>query len=457
MSIEPQFTLNGNATSLADAEPTQSLLRWLKQQRLSGTKEGCADGDCGACTVAMVETDSRGQSRYIAVNSCLLPLGAVVGREVLTVEALAEGTRLHPAQQALVDCAGSQCGYCTPGFVMSLFVGTCNSELSDHTTEGNLCRCTGYQPIRAATTLLAQQSAASDRFVQTLATPRSAPVSTRLGSYHSPTTVAEALQLKQTDPDAAWIAGATDLGVLLSHGQPVAPMLIALDRVAELKVLHVRDDTVRIGAGLSLATIEKELAGMFPALDDMLPWFAARQIKNRATFGGGLGTASPIGDLAPILLALDATVHCVGVNGARDVAIHEFFIDYRKTALYAGELIIAVTIPRRAHLVTASYKVAKRQTDDISIVAASFALAFDVSRRVQQVRLAYGGVAAIPKRATRTETLLLGRVLDDALLEQARALLVDEFTPLSDHRADAAYRRALAGNLFAKFVAERLP
>ena len=188
----------------------------------------------------------------------------------------------------------------------------------------------------------------------------------------------------------------------------------------------------------------------------MLPWFAAKQVKNRATFGGGLGSASPIGDLAPILLALDGDVHLLGPNGARDVPTAEFFLDYRKTARAEDELIVAVTLPRRAELVTASYKVAKRQTDDISIVAAGFALALDDERRVQQVRLAYGGVAAMPRRAVRTETLLHGQILGDALVEQARAMLAQEFTPLSDHRADADYRRALAGNLFVKFVAEKL-
>ena len=456
MNPVPQFTLNGTSVGLADVDPTQSLLRWLKQERLNGTKEGCADGDCGACTVAMVETDGAGKSRYVAINSCLLPMGAVVGRELLTIEALAEGALLHPAQQALSDCSGSQCGYCTPGFVMSLFVGACNRELSDHTTAGNLCRCTGYKPIRAATALLEQHAAGGDRFTEALAAPRAAASATRLGSYHSPTTVAEAVALMQTDPDASWIAGATDLGVDLSHGKPVAPMLIALDRIADLKVLHIGEDAVRIGAGVPLAVLEHDRAGVFPALDDMLPWFAARQVKNRATFGGGLGSASPIGDLAPVLLALDASVQVAGPGGVRELPIDTFFVSYRKTALRAGELIVAVTIPRRAHLLTASYKVAKRQTDDISIVAASFAIAIDATRRVQQVRLAYGGVAAVPVRALRTEALLLGRVLDDALLAQARAALADEFTPLSDHRAGAAYRRALAGGLFAKFVAERL-
>jgi xanthine dehydrogenase small subunit len=456
MSTSTSFTLNGATVELAGADPQQSLLRWLKAQRLQGTKEGCGDGDCGACTVAMIEVDADGRAQWTAVNSCLLPLGSVVGRELLTVEALADGEALHPAQQALVDCAGSQCGYCTPGFVMSLFVGHCSRELGDHTTEGNLCRCTGYGPIRAATAQLARLPKSEDRFTRLVASPRAGASAATLGDFHSPTTVAAAIALKSAHPQAQWIAGATDLGVNLSRGQTVAPVLIALDRIAELQTLQTTGDAVRIGAGVSLTRLEHELAGQFPLLDDMLPWFAARQVKNRATFGGGLGSASPIGDLAPILLALDGIVHLHGPRGAREVAIEQFFLDYRKTARAADELIVAVTLPRPKHRITASYKVAKRQTDDISIVAASYAIALDASRRVTQVRLAYGGVAAIPKRATATEALLLDQVVDAALVDRAVAQLAAEFTPLSDHRASADYRRALVGSLFAKFVAEKL-
>jgi len=456
MNTNTSFLLNGRAVDLAGADPTQSLLRWLKSRQQHGTKEGCADGDCGACTVAMIETDAEGRSQYRAVNSCLLPMGALPGREIVTVEGLAEGERLHPAQQMMIDGAGSQCGYCTPGFVMSLFVGTHDGDLSDHCIEGNLCRCTGYRPIRDAAKRLAALPIIEDRFGATLQQPRTALSSARVGDFHNPTTVAEALALKQQHHDAIWIAGATDLGVNLSRGQTVAPSFIALDRIAELQRIEIGDDAARIGAGVSLSRIEHELAGQFPLLDDMLPWFAAKQIKNRATFGGSLGSASPIGDLAPILLALGGGVHLAGPNGLRDLPIDGYFLDYRKTQRHPDELIVAVTLPKPHDLVTASYKIAKRQTDDISIVAASYAIRLDGERRVQHVRLAYGGIAVIPKRAVSTEALLLGQVLGDALVERARAALVEEFTPLSDHRADAGYRRALAGNLFVKFVAEKL-
>lgn len=476
----PQLRLNFSDISLADADPTESLLRWLRRVRLTGTKEGCGDGDCGACTVALVERDAAGRAHYRAVNSCLLPIGALAGREVVTVEALADGERLHTVQQAMVDTAGSQCGYCTPGFVMSLFVGYYEGEFSDHVIDGNLCRCTGYQPIRKAAALLAAQPRPVDRFSAALEaasaaasvgpdlvrTPspesnqehpdkvRTHPGKAHLGKcFFNPTTVVEALALKAAHADAAWIAGATDLGVALSRGQRVAPVLIALDRIAELQQLEIADSQVRIGAGVPLSRLEHELAGIFPALDQMLPWFAARQVKNRATLGGNLGSASPIGDLLPWLLAHDAVVEVAGPEGTRELAIDSYFLDYRKTTLRPDELIVAVRVPRLTYL-QAAYKIAKRQTDDISIVAAVLALGLDHERRVEHVRLAYGGVAAIPKRATRTEAFLLGRLLDNDSVSAACALLREEFTPLDDHRGSADYRRALCASLFAKFVEE---
>lgn len=457
------FQLNRRPVDLAGSDPTESLLRWLKRQHLAGTKEGCADGDCGACTVALLQTESDGRTRLAAVNSCLLPIGALPGRDVITVEALQEpGAPLHPVQQALVDTAGSQCGYCTPGFVMSLFAGYYDGELGDATIEGNLCRCTGYRPIRDAAALLSRQPARDDPFAAWLQQPV-ASTEAALADYHSPLTVDAAIALKRQLPDAAWIAGATDLGVELSHDRRVAPAFIALDRIDELQQLAISDDAVRIGAGLPLSQIEARLAGLFPALDQMLPWFAARQVRNRATFGGNLGTASPIGDLLPVLLALDAVVHLRGPSGARDVAIADYFLDYRKTARAADELIVATTLPRTPHpppagrRLNASYKVAKRQTDDISIVAAVFDLVLDADARVTRARLAYGGVAAIPRRALAVEAFIIGRRLDADTMDTAQTMLREAFTPLSDHRSGADYRRALCASLFAKFVATHNP
>jgi xanthine dehydrogenase small subunit len=450
MSEDPSFYLNGQRVALDGSAPTQSLLRWLNARALHGSKEGCGDGDCGACTVVLLETDAAGESRWQAVNSCLLPVGYLPGRQVLTVEGLGQGQVLHPVQRAMVDCAGSQCGYCTPGFVMSLFAGQQNGELGDACIEGNLCRCTGYQPIRSAMQVLREHSTPSDEWrveSQTLG-------AARLAQFFSPLALAEALALKAQHPEAAWIAGATDLGVDMSRGKPVAEVFIALDRIAELQVLEIGAESVRIGAAVSLSRIESELQGLFPALDQMLHWFAARQVRNRATVGGNLGSASPIGDLLPVLLALEARIELAGPQGWRWVETEEFFLDYRKTARAPDELIVAVEIPRRADLHNASLKLAKRPSDDISTVAASFALQRDADGTVRYVRLAYGGVAAIPKRAHAVEAFLLGRVLDPATVDAASAMLEAAFQPLDDHRASAAYRRALCGSLFAKFVAE---
>lgn len=456
MHADTTFLLNGQPVDLAGAEPTQSLLRWLRGQHLTGTKEGCGDGDCGACTVVMVEADGAGRSHFVAVNSCLVPVGLLPGREVLTVEALAEGDQLHPVQTALVAHGGSQCGYCTPGFVMSLFAGFHAGELGDQTTEGNLCRCTGYRPIRDATTALRLHPREPDRFDALLNTAREPLGAAALGRVHSPATLADAIALKQQHPEAMWFAGGTDLGVSLSRHPAVAPSLIALDRIAELQQIEVTQSQVRIGAGVSLTRIEKELAGVFPALDEMLPWFAARQLRNRATFGGNLGSASPIGDLEPILMALDATLECVGPGGRRELGLDGFFLAYRKTARAADEIITAITIPRRTAQVQAFYKLAKRQTDDISIVAAAFAIERDHDGIVRHARLAFGGVAATPVRALAVEALLVGARLDAGVIGAAREALLDAFSPLSDHRASAEYRRALCANLFVKFAREKL-
>ena len=448
----PAIRLNGSTVALTDADPTESLLRWLNRRGSHGTKEGCADGDCGACTVTMIESDGEGAHRFRAVNSCLLPIGSVSGRDIVTVEHLAEGDNLHAVQQAMLDCSGSQCGYCTPGFVMSLFAGFSNGELDDHTTEGNLCRCTGYLPIRRATEQLRSCRAGVDRLSSMLSAPTLAAEA--IGErFFNPGTVAEAIELKERFPGALWIAGATDLGVELSRGRRREQIFIALDRIEELKRIVIDDGAVTIGAGVALSVVESEIGAKIPALGEMLRWFAARQVKNRATFGGNLGTASPIGDLLPILLALDGEIHLLGPRGARLVNAADFFIDYRKTARSDDELVVAVRLPLSTHR-SAAYKVAKRQSDDISIVAAVFAMSLDDDRRVQHLRLAYGGVAAIPKRASATEAWLHGRTLDTATLEHAAQLLAEEFTPMSDHRASADYRRALCVNLFARFVAE---
>ncbi len=454
MTDDVFVTVNGRPLAARAESATQSLLRWLQQQGLTGSKEGCGDGDCGACTVLLFEADAQGRPQARAVNSCLLPLGAVVGRRLLTVEGLAEGERLHPVQRAMADCGGSQCGYCTPGFVMSMAAGWCEGDSGDAVIEGNLCRCTGYLPIRRAMSALAQQPMTGDdrlAMERAAATPPAAAV---LGAVHSPTRLDDALELKSAHPEFDWLAGGTDLGVELGRGRAKAAGYIALDRISDLQHIQVHANEVRIGAGVSLSRIEHELAGVFPMIDRMLPWFAGRQVKNRGTIGGNLGSASPIGDLLPVLLAADADVELLGRDGARHVPIAGYFTGYRTTLRRPDELITAVRLPLRPDWISTSYKLSKRPTDDISIVAAAFALSRKGDGEIVDVRLAYGGVAAIPARAIAVEEFLRGRVLDRATVEAACQRLREAFTPLSDARASADYRRSLTANLFARFVAE---
>ncbi len=456
------FTLNGAKAHVKNLAPTMTLLHYLRQNGYVGTKEGCGDGDCGACTVAIIGQDSHGQPQYQAVNSCLVPLGAIAGREVITAEGIANG-QLHPVQAAMVEMAGSQCGYCTPGFIMSMFAAYYNHSLGDDICiEGNLCRCTGYLPIRKAAQLLAKNNA-DDHFSAALVskTPDLAAIA-YTGSeqqFYRPIELAEALQLLQQYPEATLVAGATDLGLEMSWHRRTYPILISLEGIAALKQINQTDDYVEIGAAIPLSHIEDLLHGIFPSLDEMLHWFAARQVRNRATLGGNIGTASPIGDLPPVLLALDASVKLVSIDGDRSLLLADFFKGYRQTELKQGEIIHSVKIPKTitsgaTKRLSQSYKIGKRGTDDISIVAAAFVIDLDDQQNILHARLAYGGVAATPIRAIAIEEMLIGQPWTMATVRSVKPALHEAFTPLSDLRGSANYRKMLVGNLFEKFFIE---
>ncbi|MCU0565047.1 MAG: xanthine dehydrogenase small subunit [Oculatellaceae cyanobacterium Prado106] len=468
------FTLNGQTLYLQDVSPSMTLLRYLQQSDRTGTKEGCGDGDCGACTVAILGQDANGNPQYQAMNSCLIPLGAIAGRHIVTVEGLTvEGlaeSELHPVQAAMVATGGSQCGYCTPGFIMSLFAAYYEGKVDDLSVEGNLCRCTGYLPIRRAAQAVMQEQAArgsiaapGDRFATALS---QAPVSLPPLDYRSvtqqfyrPTHLQILLELLQQHPQATLLAGGTDLGLDMSHDRRSFPLLISLEAIPELQAIEQTDTQVEIGAAVPLSRIETQLHGLFPALDEMLHWFAARQVRNRATLGGNIGTASPIGDLPPVLLALDATLQLASLQGTRRVAIADFFTGYRQTILQPGEVIVSIQIPQTlfpgaVRRISNSYKVGKRGTDDISIVAAAFTIDLDEGDRIHHARLAYGGVAATPIRAIAVENWLLGKPWSLDTVQQAKPLLQEVFTPLTDLRGSAAYRKRLVANLFEKFFVE---
>lgn len=453
------FTLNGDRVTLENVSPSLTLLQYLQQTRRTGTKEGCGDGDCGACTVAIIGRSPTGAPTYQATNSCLIPLGAIAGREVVTVEGIANG-QLHPVQAAMVETGGSQCGYCTPGFIMSLFAAYYDGEVNDLAVEGNLCRCTGYLPIRRA----AQQVTGAqprDSFAQKL---NSATLDLDSISYtgsqqefYRPTQLAEVLELLQQYPDATLVAGATDLGLDMSHHRRSFARLISLEAVTELSTIEQSSDAVTIGAAVPLSKIESTLSGIFPSLDEMLHLFAARQVRNRATLGGNIGTASPIGDLPPVLLALDAELTIATLNGQRKIPLADFFKSYRQTDLQPGEVIVSVRIPKTIHGVrrlNRSYKIGKRGTDDISIVAAAFTIDLDANHRIVHARLAYGGVAATPIRAIAVEEMLINQPWTWETVQRVKPALKEVFTPLTDLRGSADYRKLLAANLFEKFFVE---
>lgn len=438
-----------------------TLLDYLRRIGQIGTKEGCGDGDCGACTVAIVAKGSKGQPHYQAMNSCLIPLGSVAGQEIITVEGVANG-QLHPVQAAMVKMGGSQCGYCTPGFIMSLFAAYYDRTVDDVSVEGNLCRCTGYLAIRRAAQLIAQakpQDQFTERLAQATLELNSICYITSNQQFYRSTRLSEVLDLLQHHPNATLVAGATDLGLELSHHRKHISVMVSLEAVEELNLLTDTSEFVEIGAAVPLSHIEDKLRGVFPSLDEMLHWFAARQVRNRATIGGNLGTASPIGDLPPVLLSLEAQVRIASATGERSVMIADFFKGYRQTDLQPGEVIVSVKISK--HLtqgairrLSQSYKVGKRGTDDISIVAAAFVIDLDEHNRIVHARLAYGGVAATPVRAIAVEQGLLGQPWTIATIQQTKRDLKDGFTPLTDLRGSADYRKMLVANLFEKFFVE---
>ena len=463
LSNQLTLTINGELVCLKDADPTRTLLEYLRNSDRMGTKEGCGDGDCGACTVALIGKGADGKPHYQAVNSCLIPLGAIADREVITVEGVANG-QLHPVQTAMVDLGGSQCGYCTPGFIISLFTAYYDRALDDMAIEGNLCRCTGYLPIRRAAQQVAAQSIEiSDTFSRALeqAAVDLLPVHYGNGDrqFYRPIQLAEVFALWQQHPNATLVAGATDIGLELSWHRQNYPVMISLEAVAELQKLEQTAEWVEIGAAVPLSHIEATLQGVFPSLDEMLHWFAARQVRNRATLGGNIGTASPIGDLPPVLLSLDATLRLASASGSRILPLADFFKGYRQTDLQSGEVIVSILIPKAIspgaiRRLSQSYKIGKRGTDDISIVAAAFTIDLGDRNQILQARLAYGGVAATPIRAIAVEQFLIGKPWTIATVQQAKALLSEAFTPLTDLRGSADYRQRLIVNLFEKFFVE---
>jgi len=472
-----EIVINGQSVRISGVPPTTTLLDWLRGSGRTGSKQGCAEGDCGACTVALVDRDAAGKTTYRAINSCIALLPMFAGREIVTVEGLAprdaslkyDPAKLHPVQAAMVEHYGSQCGYCTPGFVVSMFEAyyrdACRKpwQISDQLC-GNLCRCTGYRAIRDAMTVAVKhrdESINPDPFAERLKAPVASVVALAYAAgsdrFFRPTSLQELLALKQAHPTARLVAGATEIGVELNKKFKPFPLLISTEAVAELTRIEKTESMWRIGAAATLTCIEEALGDEFPSVSKMLRVFAARQIRNRATLGGNLVTASPIGDSAPVLLTLDASVVLVSSAGERTVLLSDFFTAYRQTAMHADEVMREILVPRFSapnvglQRRVDFLKVSKRRELDISIVAAAFCVDTDSAGVVRRVRLAYGGVAAMPGRARRAEAALEGRKWSEAA-GTIDGILRDEFKPIDDARGGAEYRRNLVVSLWQKFV-----
>ncbi|RXT52686.1 xanthine dehydrogenase small subunit [Bosea sp. Tri-44] len=466
-----RFLLGDELVEIASCDPTRTVLDWLRlDRRRTGTKEGCAEGDCGACTIVVGRLDG-GRLRYEAINACIRFLPTLDGCHVLTVEHLRspDGT-LHPVQQAMVDCHGSQCGFCTPGFVMSLLALWLSERAPsvqriEDALAGNLCRCTGYEPIIAAAQRMDADERERDRFVaampaiiarlKALADNETISIDDGERHFYAPATVAALAELVSAHPQATLVAGATDVGLWVTKGMRRLDPVISLGRLDELRAISDEGDHLRFGAMANQVAVREALAGISPQLDEMMRRFGGEQVRNAGTIGGNVANGSPIGDLPPALIALGATLVLRKGSERRELLLEAFFLDYRKQDRQPGEFVEAVLVPKlpRGALFHIS-KISKRFDEDISAVCGAFYLELDDAGRVSEARLAYGGMAGIPKRAKAAEAALLGGSWDQASVTTAIAALAQDFTPLTDMRASAAYRLKVAGNLLRRFLIE---
>ncbi len=464
-----RFVLDGDIRTLERCDPTQTLLEWLREdQRRTGTKEGCAEGDCGACTVVLGELVGDAV-RYRAVNACICLMPMVDGKELVTVESLGTPTCLHPVQQSLADSDGSQCGFCTPGFVMSLFARYQSSDAAlpggvDDVLAGNLCRCTGYGPIRRSAMELEPDGEVRARFggeetAARLSTLAAGPCSSWtftdpvLGTSrrcYLPRTEKELCEILSENPGATLVAGATDVGLWVTKQHRPLETLVFISGIASLNHIEAGERGVRIGAGVKFADALPCLRALHPGLGELFRRIGSVQVRNSGTVGGNIANGSPIGDSMPALIALNAELELAGARGTRVMALENYFLAYGEQALEPGEYVKSVYIPAPDPCVLfRTYKVSKRFDQDISAVCGAFALRIE-NGIVEHARIAYGGMAGTPKRAAACEAALSGQAWTSASVETAAAALSDDYTPLSDMRASAGYRMKVAQNLLRK-------
>lgn len=467
-----RFVLDGQVVELAGSDPTRTVLEVLREDlQRTGTKEGCAEGDCGACTVVLGELDANGTGlEQRAVNACIQLAATLDGKQLVTVESLAgRGGALHPAQRAMVEQHGSQCGFCTPGIVMSLYaLHRTDPRPSRRSVEealaGNLCRCTGYRSIVAAAQAMAgyeapaEPAAGSDEatiaLLRGLRRERALCIDNDAGRYFAPRRLDELADILVREPQACVLAGGTDVGLWVTKHHRELPTIVYLGDVAELREVHSAASHLEIGAGVSLTRAAAAIEAHYPELAELFVRFASPPIRNAGTLGGNIANGSPIGDSMPALIALDAQLCLRRGDVTRELPLDAFYLGYQKTALAPGELITRIRIPLpHERPVLRSYKVSKRFDQDISAVCGAFCMQL-ADGHVSRIRIAYGGLAATVARASRCEQALLGGLWNEASVRAAMDALDGDFSPIGDMRASATYRSTVARNLLYRFYLE---
>jgi xanthine dehydrogenase small subunit len=464
------FVLNGELLKLRGFDPAMTLLTYLRRERrLTGTKEGCAEGDCGACTVTVGELDGTGSLRYRALNACILLMAMLEGRSVTTVEHLRgrDGT-LHPAQQAMVEAHGSQCGFCTPGIVMSLYTayrGEPRPEAArvNDLLAGNLCRCTGYGPIAKAAQAMydlprapdaAAEAQAEVGRLQAIAHADTVAIEGAGTRFHAPATVDDLARLCEARPDATILSGATDVGLWITKQHRRIGAFIYAGRVRSLQAIAREGDMLRIGACARWIDVAEVLAEHYPDVGELLRRFGSVQVRGAATIGGNIANGSPVGDGPPALIALGARVGLRKGAARRTVALEDYFIAYGRQDRQPGELVEAIEVPLIASAAQLRcYKVSKRFDQDISAVCGCFNIDTH-GGTVREARIAFGGMAGTPKRAAHVEAALTGKPWTLATVAQALPAFERDFAPITDMRASAVYRMQVAKNLLVRYFHE---